>query len=204
MTTILQRPLILHTTPDRFATWLEDATATADRERFESDAGKVQLGRARRLYPYSEDHIALTMYGAWIDALETKARPLDNAVTFTIHSLASDPHRIQVTTRCALPEVHPYLDRLADAIAAIWPEAGVGEPSEGPGADVIDADGVHVPSKQAVRLKWRRVWNLINGQVGRKSLAEISLWLEKAHPDLPRSRDTLTRIIRAGEAGKLG
>ena len=61
---------------------------------------------------------------------------------------------------------------------------------------------VHVPSRRADRERWARIWRQYKKRPGttRKEFLE---WLCKMRPDDAVSDDTLTKIVRAGNAGAL-
>lgn len=64
-----------------------------------------------------------------------------------------------------------------------------------------------VPRRPADRRRWKAIWRKVKGEAEKgKSVKAIADWLKTsavANPNLPCSADTLSDIIRAGEAGLL-
>jgi hypothetical protein len=71
------------------------------------------------------------------------------------------------------------------------------------------SDNITVPKSHAVREKWKRVWDHIKDwRDNNWSYSKISNMLEEDQDDtfrfLPHDRNTLSKIEKAGRAGKLG
>jgi len=65
-------------------------------------------------------------------------------------------------------------------------------------------DSIRVPHKLKVLNRWKVTWRQVKGEWNRaKSYEEICNWLEKVHPHLYCSPETLADIIRAGTEGLL-
>lgn len=51
--------------------------------------------------------------------------------------------------------------------------------------------------------KWRQTWKIIRMRITKESVQEIAAWLKATHPELPHCRETVSKIIRAGQHGLL-
>lgn len=88
----------------------------------------------------------------------------------------------------------------------LWEYLEQEEAASGSGGDNTDrpVDTIRVPEKQLALKRWKVAWRKIKGQWEQaRSYTDMCNWLEKMHPDLAYSADTLKHIIRAGEAGML-
>jgi hypothetical protein len=208
MSIVPDRPVILHTTPDLFAKWLERLTWNVWTHRYRDGERWVTIDRARaRMEPTNDGSVVCEMMGFWhhlrmdealgeVDCLEGLPRAF---VTF--HAVPVSPDRIQAFSTCSEPVLSPLIDAIWAGIAATWPESGL----SAPGSQDCDtlAKMPRLPKRQADLLKWKRVWLLIHGRLHRDNIKTISAWLRQTHGDLPRSRETLGQIIAAGRAGLL-
>lgn len=93
--------------------------------------------------------------------------------------------------------IEGLLTRLAQE--RIWPEKKPGAKEKRDGTE-----SVRVPERGVERRKWVRTWALVRRQVEEaRPYEEICTWLEKMHPNLACSPETLADIIKAGEQGLL-
>lgn len=62
-----------------------------------------------------------------------------------------------------------------------------------------------IPTRDANLRRWKATWRIVFREVVKgQSVSELVTWLERTHPDIACSEDTLRRIIRAGTNGELG
>ena len=190
--------LILNTTTERLAAWLQSAPY----ENFPTERGRLGLNPPR---PTAQDPLRpgrrVIEWPTYYEGKSEAVWTVPPAIRFEVQELATE--RVQVVAECTQDVVKPYFAGLLLAIAQTWPEATenvnrwLSESGFGPKKP-------RVPGRPADKQKWIQCWRLTKEQWEKgKTYKQIAEWLQRMHPDLAYSADTLQDIMRAGQAGML-
>jgi hypothetical protein len=79
-------------------------------------------------------------------------------------------------------------------------DPGRADPGSPPG---MDRGAVRFVTRPKDLARWRWTWQKVKHMVGRASYPAIIKWLKNTYPDATVSRDTLGKIVRAGQLGLL-
>jgi hypothetical protein len=113
--------------------------------------------------------------------------------------IAIDQSRLDVAAECREPELNPLFDQLIDLIARLEPE---NTPIQRHTVEQIPEP--ELPAYQRQRDKWRETWQVIQKfRLENSPVNKTANWLRANRRHLPHSRETVSKIITAGKAGKL-
>ena len=210
MTTVPDSLFFVNSNADTFANWLEttirrDQARCCDAWTVLRDGGReYQVAGVRRR---RTDDASLSVQVDGSCSIPKKNDPttdwlyfIDALVEFRVLPLSAE--RCEVSARWHSGGGRCAEDMLA-RIGQRWPEAAIETRGE-PGTPADTAGAVSLPTRPVDQRRWRATWNRIADRVADgQSPAQIAAFLERAPAadHLSKAVRTLTKIIRAGEAG---
>ena len=119
----------------------------------------------------------------------------------TIKNITKNPPRSKWVCSVFTDKCERWAHKLAKKVAAegLGQEIKLGQQNNG------DKNLTPRVPKRPVDLKrWKVTWKFVRGMWEKNpNLSEMKSWLDKMHPNVSRSTDTLRSIVNAGEAGLL-
>ena len=210
MTTVTDSLFVVNSNAEIFTTWIV-VTIQRDQERcWEAWTVRRNSGREYQVTGVRRrrtDDGSLCVQVRGTDTIPKKNDPttdwlyfIDALVEFRVLPLSAE--RCEVSARWHSGGGRCAEDMLA-RIGQRWPEAAIETRGE-PGTPADTAGAVSLPTRPVDQRRWRATWNRIADRVADgQSPAQIAAFLERAPAadHLSKAVRTLTKIIRAGEAG---
>jgi hypothetical protein len=208
---------------DVLLTWLELHTAGVTAQTFEADGGMLTLEPLTDLRLFAGIlNAPIGMHGQFRAASKARPRRVYDVLTLRVASLGWGTElRVDPTW----PAVAPYAVSLVGEIARRWPTRilnpsaaapaaqAENEPSTGSEGEngvasqrppVLRQDGPRVPTRPKDQVRWQATWQKVKHQWQQgKGYQEMSEWLQRMHPELRCSPETLADLVWAGHAGVL-
>lgn len=208
---------VVETTPQTFSTWLETKTLMLPNERFQTENGYISLERPR----VSGDQRHLSISGVYVIQNEgrgsDKAYVLDDIIQFDMVPQSTEKTEIAARYSGGLL-VPDCFSALLNEVARHWPEASTaivqyqlgmtsadhrkrrsGDKTFIPSADDKE---VFVPVRPKDLQRWRVTWTMIRENYMRGETYE-SMLARLTRRKMPTTEDTLRKILRAGDLGRL-
>lgn len=108
--------------------------------------------------------------------------------------------------RAAAKYLKPAIGTVSDGLSSVK-QYGAGKKqrtAESQDDQAISVKMPTIPIRKPDLRRWKATWRNIKGMINAGELnSKILKWLETTHPDQACNRDTMRRIIEAGQAGRL-